>query len=723
MRRSTAVAAFVTLTALMGAGLILDQLARTTPTDQSSWAADGGLAGALFVLAVYAFPVVAVVILWHDPGNRIGWLLMLIGVVWGLDLFLTGYAEYGLIAHPGSLPGAAEADAIESSLWVAAIGLMGIHLVVLFPDGRAPTPRSARLLRVATFVIALGTAAILFTPGELTDAQVPIVNPLGVHAIGGIFDALHLVVVAIPICIVLAAVTMVGRFRRSTGVERLQMKWIVFAVAIVAALYFIAMAATLPYSMTGNEQPGILTPLQTMALLSFGLIPVAVGVAVMRYRLFEIDVVISKTLVFGGLAAFITVVYVAIVVGVGRIVGATNAGAGLEILATAVVALLFQPARDRVRRFANRLVYGRRATPYAVMADLGHRMAESIAIDRAMPQLAEITAAGVGATAARVRLFVHGGADRAATSPEGAAVPEAWAASVDVLHQGEPIGDIAVAKAPGDPLRPAERTLLEDLAGQAGLALHNVRLTDELTAKAEQLASTAAAIEASQRRIVTVRDEQRRELEREISEGPRRGLEDIAGELRAIAAIAPDEPGEADARLDALGVRSNDVLNELRDIARGVFPPLLSEQGAVAALEAHVHKVGARTTLDVAPEVAGRRFDPEVEACLYFCGVQAIQNVMRHAANAPSVLRLGLEGDALRFELSDEGPGFTTGNGSGGRGTQILLDRLQALDGELTIRSRAGEGTTVTGTIPLYPAVAASHADSSRSGPNDDFGM
>jgi signal transduction histidine kinase len=357
------------------------------------------------------------------------------------------------------------------------------------------------------------------------------------------------------------------------------------------------------------------------------------------------------------------------------------------------------------------------------MADLGHRMAESIAIDRAMPQLAEITAAGVGATVARVRLFVPGGADRVATAPTEAEIPDAWAASVDVLHQGEPIGDIAVGKAPGDPLRPAERALLDDLAGQAGLALHNVQLTDDLTAKAGELAGTAAAIEASQRRIVAVRDEQRRELEHEISEGPRTGLEAIAAELRAVAATAPDDPGDADARLDALGGRSNDVLNELRDIARGIFPPLLAEQGAVAALEAHVHKVGARTALDVGPEVAGRRFDPEVEACLYFCGVQAIQNVMRHAGNAPSVLRLRLEGDAVRFELADEGPGFTTGNGSGGRGTQILLDRLQALDGELAIRSRPGEGTTVTGTIPLYPAVAASQADSSRSGPNDDFGM
>jgi signal transduction histidine kinase len=719
VRRSTALGAFVLLTSLFVIGLLLDQLARATH-DGSSWAADGGIAGVLFVLAVYAFPAVAVVILWHDPRNRIGWLLMLIGVVWGLDLFLTGYAEYGLVAHPGSLPGASVADAIEASLWVAAIGLMGIHLVVLFPDGHAPTPRSARLLRVAAVVIGLATAAILFTPGTLTDAQVPIVNPLGVDAIGGIFDALHFVVIAVPIGIVLAAITMVGRFRRSTGVERLQMKWIVFAVATMAALYFLAMAVTLPFSITGHEQPAILNPFQTIALVSFGLIPLAVGVAVMRYRLFEIDVVISKTVIFGGLAVFITVVYVAIVVGVGRLVGATNAGAGLEILATAVVAFLFQPVRDRVRRFANRLVYGQRATPYAVMADLGHRMAESIAIDRAMPQLAEITAAGVGATVARVRLFDR---DRVATAPPEAPVPETWAASVDVVHQGEPIGDIAVAKAPGDPLRPAERALLDDLAGQAGLALHNVQLTDDLSAKADQLAGTAAAIEASQRRIVSVRDEQRRELEREISEGPRRGLEGIAAELRAIASIAPDDPGEADARLDALGARSNEVLNELRDIARGVFPPLLTEQGAVAALEAHIHKVGARTTFDVAPEVAGRRFDPEVEACLYFCGVQAIQNVMRHAGNAPSVLRLRLDGDAVRFELTDRGPGFTMGNGAGGRGTQILLDRLQALDGELAIESRPGEGTAVTGTIPLYPAVAASHADSSRSGPNDDFGM
>jgi signal transduction histidine kinase len=707
MKRATVLIVFSTVTATAMASLALDWVAESRGATQSTWGAGGHLAGVLFVFGMYTFAIAGTFVLWRDPENRIGWLLLVIGAVWALDGALSGYYVYGLVIRPGSLPAPRAVAAVESAMWVPAIGLMGFFLVLLFPDGRAPTARSRVLARATTVAMVLAFVAIVFAPGEIEDASVPhLENPLTIDALSQVLDPLRLTILAIPLAIVGAAVAMIGRFRRSKGVERLQLKWFAFAAAVVAANYLIAMTSSLPYTLVGNPDPAWTAWPQAIALFSFALIPIAVGIGILRYRLYDIDVVISKTVVFAGLAAFITIVYVAIVVGIGRLIGSGNGGAGLQIAATAIVALLFQPVRDWVRRFANRLVYGKRATPYEVMADLGRRMAGTLEIDHALPQLAETAAAGVGAAASRVSLFMPDGGVREALAPAGAESPAEWAAAVEVRHLGEPIGEIAVAKAPGDPLRPTERSLLDDLAAQAGLALHNVRLTDELAARAADLTATATALESSRHRIVRVRDEQRRRLEREISEGPRARLESIGLELGRLVDGTPDGPDGAPAALDRLGEETNVTLERLRELARGIFPPLLADQGIAAALEAHLRKIGVEATREFSRDVVAARFDPDVEACVYFCCLQAIQNVKRHAGEAFVHVELSTDGDALAFVVRDEGPGFDTTATPQGTGVTIMRDRVEALDGVLEIESAPGLGTTVRGRIPTPIPIA-----------------
>jgi signal transduction histidine kinase len=158
---------------------------------------------------------------------------------------------------------------------------------------------------------------------------------------------------------------------------------------------------------------------------------------------------------------------------------------------------------------------------------------------------------------------------------------------------------------------------------------------------------------------------------------------------------AVDQPAELDPLID----RANDTLEGLRDLARGVFPPLLADQGIVPALQAHVRKVGAHTTIVADPSVAGRRFDADVEACVHFCCLQAIQNVLRHAANAPSTVHLSLTNDVLTFEIADEGAGFDARTTPRGMGLQIIQDRVDALEGSLSVTSGVG-GTTVVVTVP-----------------------
>jgi signal transduction histidine kinase len=269
------------------------------------------------------------------------------------------------------------------------------------------------------------------------------------------------------------------------------------------------------------------------------------------------------------------------------------------------------------------------------------------------------------------------------------------------------VGGLDVAKEGNDPLTAAEARLLEDLASQAGFALHNVRLTHELARRTAELAHRTDRLAASRQRLVAARDEQRRRLEREISEGPAASLRGIGDDLERARRLSEEDPVQAAELLDRLGERSNATLEALRDLARGIFPPLLVDKGVVAALEAHVRKVGADARVVALPAFAERRFDADVEACLYFCCLQAIQNVLRHAGNAPTTVRLDASEDGVTFEVADEGPGFDPATTPEGAGRAIIRDRVEALDGVLDVRTERGRGTVVAGRLPRQVAVPA----------------
>jgi signal transduction histidine kinase len=227
-----------------------------------------------------------------------------------------------------------------------------------------------------------------------------------------------------------------------------------------------------------------------------------------------------------------------------------------------------------------------------------------------------------------------------------------------------------------------------------------VRLTDELETRLEQLAIQADQLRTSRQRLVTARDAQRRGLERDISEGPRQTLGEIAaGVDRARELAAMGATAEASDALDRLGEQANATLEGLRDLARGIFPPLLADKGIVAALDAHIRKIGVRATIEAEPGLADLRFDDRTEACVYFCCLQALQNVARHTQDAEAVVRLSTSADVITFEVTDGGPGFDAGPTGSGMGLQIMRDRVDALDGTLEVVSAPGAGTTVTGRI------------------------
>jgi signal transduction histidine kinase len=643
------------------------------------------------MLAFASIGVVGAFVAAHRPQNPLGWIYL--GLAVAMIFFsgiATDYALYGLVTNPGSLPGARVAEWLGNWMWAPGFVVLLTFAFLLFPDGHLPSPRWRPVAWVAAVgIVAMSVSFALQTADYSDVLGRHVQNPYTTPGLAAIFDVGREVAAVVFLAgAVLSVASLFVRYRRGSRDEQQQLKWLMFA-AVLLVIW-----AALPLDK-GN---GSWTDSVMGLLLAF--VPIACGVAILKYRLYDIDVVLNRAVVFGTLAVFITTVYVGIVVGLGALLGqGDRANPGLQIAATAVVALAFQPVRRRVQRIANRLVYGRRATPYEVMADFSHRMAGTLVVGEALPQMAEAAARGVGAEAGRVRLFLPGGGERVVTWPEAApaSVPTR---AIEVRHLGEPIGEIAVTKAPGDPLRPAEEALLQDLAAQAGLALHNVRLTDELEARLEELAVQADQLKTSRQRLVTARDAQRRGLERDIREGPRRQLTAIADGVTAARDLAVEDPDAATAELDRLSERANDTLEGLRDLARGIFPPLLADKGIVAALDAHIRKVGARATIEASPGLAGQRFDDQTEACVYFCCLQALQNVRRHAGDTAAVVRLSAGPRVLTFEVVDSGEGFDPAATDRGMGLQIMQDRVDALEGELVVTSAPGAGTTVTGQIP-----------------------
>lgn len=661
--------------------------------------------------AVFAAATIAVVggfstlgrLIVTRTGNAIGWVFLGIGAAGALGLPAEGYVQASFeTPYVAELPATGVAGLIAGAMpGVAAMAIPMLFL--LFPTGRPPTRRWNWVGWLWLAGACLSFVWLVLRPGSIygEPRRFSIDNPIGLPYL----DELRFLFFDIGTMAVLgSAIASIGslvvRYRRSIGEERQQLKWLML-VAVTALAIFVSLSVLAPFTSGEGTESVIGNAMWASLVLVLALgIPIATALAIFRYRLYDVDVVISKTIVYAGLALFISLAYVAIVVGVGELLGATDTNAALQIAATATVALAFEPARERLQRFGNRLVYGKRATPYEVMSSFGHRMAAVPSIDDVLPDMAETAARGVGGTGARVTLLLADGGARSVAWPAGGSVDDPTFA-LPVAYAGSTIGEISVAKPANEPLRPAERRLLEDLAGHAGLALHNVRLASDLEAKAEELAAQTYEIERSRERLVTARDAQRRRLERELRDGIGIELGAIRDEVGGDAERVSGDPDAVQRSLDDLGARAKVALDELRDVARGIFPPLLIDKGLAAALESHVRKARIGAALEIDPRVAAARFDPAAENAVYFCCVQALQNAHRHAPGANVTIRLGLEGpDALTFVVRDDGAGFDPATVELREGMQIMTDRIAALGGTIAVESSPGEGTTVSGRIP-----------------------
>jgi signal transduction histidine kinase len=271
------------------------------------------------------------------------------------------------------------------------------------------------------------------------------------------------------------------------------------------------------------------------------------------------------------------------------------------------------------------------------------------------------------------------------------------ASAVPVRHQGEVLGAITAEFPPNDPNDPAKEQLIRDLAAQAGLVLRNVGLIEELR--------------ASRQRLVAAQDEERRKLERNIHDGAQQQLVALAVKLRLLGQIAGRDAAKAEELAAQLQTETTEALENLRDLARGIYPPLLADQGLAAALEAQARKSAVPTTVE--SEGIGR-FSQDVEATVYFSVLEALQNVAKYADASSAIVRLAQTNGTLRFEVADDGRGFDPASTGYGTGLQGIADRLAAIGGNVELTSAPGSGTTVAGRVAVAADRTGDHAGGRR---------
>lgn len=599
--------------------------------------------------------VLVTIVVWRKPNDRLALLFALV----------MGTCPVNLSNAPMALANT------YPDFWLFArlieFGFAGfLPFFYLFPNGQF-VPRWSRWLILPNFLI-VGLA--VFLPAS----QIP-----GTPA-----------AILTGAWVVIAAVTTFlfqgYRYRSAANpVQRQQIKWLVYGLTMTASTSILS--SVLARVLAIDVQPGSLgflisNTLATAAIAFFG---ISLWVAVLRYRLFDIDLLINRTLVYGVLTAGVVGVYVAIVAGLGAVFQ-SQGNLLVSLLATGLIAMVFQTARSRLQSAVNRLMYGERDDPYAALSRFGQRLETTLASDSILPTIVETVTQTLKLPYAAIRL------SNETVTTHGALPLNAKLETFPLVYQGETIGQLEVApRAADESFTPAERRLLTDIAHQAGVAAHATRLTADLQRAREQL--------------VTAREEERRRLRRDLHDGLGPKLAGQALILEAVRDSLESQP-ESRALVDHLIADSQTVVSEIRELVHGLRPPALDDFGLVGAVRALAAQCEpgklrvAVTAPDPMPPLPAA-----VEVAAYRIAQEALTNVVKHARARSCTVSLSVDRAlTLRVEISDDGVGLPP-NRRAGVGLSSMRERAEEIGGSCTVVAGANGGARVTAKLPIanYP--------------------
>lgn len=692
--------------ALIGLALLL--ALPTSPVWQSMTTDPGpalqrpGLALALLtgVLSL-AFPAVGALIASRLPANPIGWIFCGVGLLYTGQRFSIAYADYALLenfAFPGGEYMAWFSTLVEYSGPILA----GVFVVLLFPNGHLLSRRWQIVAWMAVLGTALAALYDAFYPDNLATHDY-VDNPFGVVGVIGHFTSYELFIAAalvgktLLLTSVLAALfSLFVRLHRASGDERQQLKWFLYAaVPAGVGFSFILLSYTIesfaelvfvnPFIRVADQ--GIYFEIYRIfyvAEVSLLFVPVFTYIAILRYDLYDIDIVINRTLVYGALSACVVGIYVLAAVALGALFQARGSLA-VSLLATALVAVLFQPLRSRLQRGVNRLMYGERDDPYAVISRLGRRLEATLAPESVLPTIAETIAQALKLPYTAILLKEDEGFRSAAAygSPTGESQ------ALPLVYQREEIGRLVLSpRAPGEAFSDTDRNLLEDLARQAEVAVHAVRLTTDL--------------QLSRERLVATREEERRRLRRDLHDGLGGQLAGLNVQAGILRRLIPREPAAADELVVELRDELRGAIADIRRLVYDLRPPALDDLGLAEALRRLAERCGSegeqlRVQVNAPEDLPN--LPAAVEVAVYRIVQEALTNVARHARARTCAVRLAVN-DNVALEIVDDGVGIPAER-SAGVGLSSMRERASELGGSCVVERAPEGGTRVLVRLPL----------------------
>ena len=710
---------------LFGVTMAIDVHGSQPPNSQ----VDSALSIFTLLTVFLAFSTVGMMIGVRRPENPIGWVFCAAGLTYIGVCCARIYALDALSRSPGSMPGASVSAWIAAWLTIPPVYLIATFLPLLFPTGSVPSPRWRLLAKLAIGGMTLTTLEVAFSPGHLPNPGfTSIDNPLGIHgALGSAISVTSFALVLLPTCAVLATASLFLRLRRSSGSERRQLGLFFGGTALIAATFLVALLL----GVAGHST----TVALNVARVMFAAVPITAGVAILRYRLWDIDTFIDRTLVYGSLTVAIIALNVLVVGGIGTFLH-LHEGLLLSIVTTGIAAVLFQPLRTQMQRVASRLIYGERDDPYAVISRLGARLEASLSVSAVLPTIADTIARALKLPGVTIWLIdgevmrrgaTHGLAlqDFEVRDAEAIALLRASAATsasglsserfepggefrelldqsrtsliLPLAHRGEVIGALCLAaRGPGEPFTPADLRLLRGLASQAGAAVEAVTLNARLKVSLED-------VRRSREQLLLAQEQERRRIQRDLHDGLGPVLAGIRLRLEACLDQAQQElPSLAD-NLERLYEQVNQASIDIRRLVYELRPPILDEMSLVEALQRHIERIRQDSRLDV-EFICDPIIDIEsrMEVPLFRIAQEALVNVQNHA-NAHSVtVRLERLDESVILEVEDDGVGLSL-NGTcdqNGAGLANMRFRAELLGGTIDIRAGKTGGTKVSVRLP-----------------------
>lgn len=642
-------------------------------------------------LLTTTYCVVGALVASRHSRNPIGWMFCAIGFLSGLNMLSAGYALYSELVIP--LPGAALARWFSLWIWIPSVLLPMTFTLLLFPDGNLLSSRWRFVGWAAALGIAMFTLSIAFYPGSLAEFGILSLNPYGISGSESLMATLMAAAAPLLLIGVFGSIaSMIVRFRRAAGVERAQLKWLAVAGAVVIVGNILGGISwwLLGDNPVTRELSIIITDFTVVTIV------IATGIAILRYHLWDIHVLVNRTLVYGLLTVLIITLYVIIVGAIGTLL---QAGGSLPValVGTGIIAISFQPLRERLQRAVNRLMYGERDDPYTVLGRLSKRLEVVVASQSVLPTIVETVADAfklpyVAVTLKEGEQFIV--AAEYTHSSIFARAADDGREILPLVYQLETIGQLILApRAPGETFSQIDRRLLVTIARQAGVAAYNVRLTQDL--------------QRSRERLVTTREEERRRLRRDLHDGLGPVLAAMSFKLDAVYNLADRDADAVKKMSTELKAQIQEVLADIRRIAYDLRPPALDELGLVGALKAHIASQnqvqGLQITLE-APENPPP-LPAAVEVAAYRIALEAMTNVSRHAGAQHCCVRLSLPDD-LCLEVTDDGRGLPN-KVQAGIGLTSMRERAEELGGMCVAEILPQGGTGITAHLPLSSAYIA----------------